>query len=88
MCLLSQLRNTLLPGPKLISGLFFGRCAVLAHFALMFMKLEFVKSCSAHLESFDVPRLISHLCSLHQSRRVLCLTVKTARSYSSDAKPA
>ena len=79
MCLLSQLSNTLLPGPELISGLFFGRCDVLAHFTLMFMKLEFIKSRGSNLESLDVPGLISHNTSLSC---FVGLTLKTTGSYS------
>jgi len=60
MGLPGQLGNTLLPGPELVSGLFFARCVVFAHFTLMFMELEFIESRGANLESLDVTRLISH----------------------------
>ena len=79
MCLLGQLSNTLLPGPELIFGLFFGWCGVLAHFTLMFMKLEFIESCRANLKSFDIPCLISHNISLDC---IVELTVKRTGSYS------
>ncbi len=79
MCLLSQLSNMLLPGPESISALFFGRCYVLAHFTLMFMKLEFIESCRANLKSLDVPGLVSHNSSLDC---FVELTVKRTGSYS------
>jgi len=79
MCLLSQLSNMLLPGPESIFGLFFGWCGVLAHFTLMFMKLEFIESRRANLKSLDVPGLVSHNSSFDC---FVELTVKRTGSYS------
>ena len=79
MRLLRQLSNTLLPGLDSISALFFGRCDVLAHFTLMLMKLEFIKSRRPNFESLDVPGLVSHNTFLDC---FVELTVKRTGSYS------
>ncbi len=85
MGLLRQLGNALFLRRGFIWDRFFIRREVLIHFALMFVKLEFIYPSCADLESLDVACLISH--DLSFDLNLGCLARATGHGFLLGASP-